>query len=157
MMPGRRPTKVELGKMKIMHDLGVTPTAIAAKMGKSHHTIQKYLKSDVFTDPTIKAIVEKIRDTELNDLYLLGAKGRQRLHELLDSKEKVQMIPTIALVDRTFQQRRLLEGKSTANLGIKTQLVLRCEAEDQAQQDKKSPQGDESNGQEGEDTNEVGS
>ncbi len=156
-MPGRRPTKKELAKMKVMHDLGVTPTAIAGKLGKSHHTIIKYLQSDVFTDPTIKEIVEKIRDTELNDLYLLGAKGRQRLHELLDSEEKVQMIPTIALVDRTFQQRRLLEGRSTVNLGIKTQLVLRCEAEDQPPQDKKSPQGDEGNGQEGKDLNEEGS
>ncbi len=110
--------------MKVMSELGVSPTAIAGKMGKSHHTIQKYLKSDVFTDPTIKAIVEKIRDTELNDLYLLGAKGRQRLHELLDSEKEVQMIPTIALVDRTFQQRRLLEGRSTVNLGLKMQLVF---------------------------------
>jgi len=147
---GRKPNKKELAKMKVMHDLGVTPTAIAAKMGKSHHTIQKYLNSVVFTDPTIKAIVEKIRETELNDLYLLGAKGRQRLHELLDSEEKVQMIPTIALVDRTFQQRRLLEGRSNVNIGLHTQLVLRCEAEDRPQQDKKSPQGDKGNGQEGE-------
>ena len=143
--------------MKVMSELGMSSTAIAGKLGKSHHTIIKYLQSDVFTDPTIKEIVEKIRDTGLNDLYLLGAKGRQRLHELLDSEEKVQMIPTIALVDRTFQQRRLLEGRSTVNLGLKMQLVLAAEAEDQAQQDKKSPQGDESNGQEGKDPNEGGS
>ncbi len=143
--------------MKVMSELGVSPTAIAGKLGKSHHTIIKYLQSDVFTDPTIKEIVEKIRDTELNDLYLLGAKGRQRLHELLDSEEKVQMIPTIALVDRTFQQRRLLEGRSNVNIGLHTQLVLRCEAEDRPQQDKKSPQGDEGNGQEGKDLNEEGS
>ncbi len=156
-MPGRKPTKKDLAKMKVMSELGVSPTAIAEKLGKSHHTIIKYLQSDVFTDPTIKAIVEKIRDTELNDLYLLGAKGRQRLHELLDSEDKVQMIPTVALVDRTFQQRRLLEGRSTVNLGLKMQLVLAAEAEDQAQQDKKTPQGDESNGQEGKDLNEEGS
>jgi len=110
--------------MKVMSELGVSPTAIAGKLGKSHHTIIKYLQSDVFTDPTIKEIVEKIRETELNDLYLLGAKGRQRLHELLDSEKEVQMIPTIALVDRTFQQRRLLEGRSTVNLGLKTQLIM---------------------------------
>ncbi len=145
-MPGRRPNKKELARMKVMYDLGVTPSTIAGKLGKSHHTIIKYLQSDVFTDPTIKEIVEKIRETELNDLYLLGAKGRQRLHELLDSEKEVQMIPTIALVDRTFQQRRLLEGRSNVNIGLHTQLVLRCEAEDQPQQDKKSPQGDKSGG-----------
>ena len=156
-MPGKKPNKKDLAKMRVMSELGMSSTAIAGKLGKSHHTIIKYLQSDVFTDPTIKEIVEKIRDTELNDLYLLGAKGRQRLHELLDSEEKVQMIPTIALVDRTFQQRRLLEGRSTVNLGLKMQLVLAAEAEDQAQQDKKSPQGDEGNGQEGKDLNEEGS
>ena len=129
--------------MKVMSELGISPTAIAAKMGKSHHTIQKYLLSDVFTDPTITALVEKIRDTELNDLYLLGAKGRQRLHELLDSEKEVQMIPTIALVDRTFQQRRLLEGRSTVNVGLKTQLIMAAHKQD------KLP-GDKGNGQESE-------
>ncbi len=148
-MPGKKPNKKELARMKVMSELGVTPTAIAAKMGKSHHTIQKYLQSDVFTDPTIKEIVEKIRETELNDLYLLGAKGRQRLHELLD-EEKVQMIPTIALVDRTFQQKRLIEGRSTMNVGLKTQLIMASHKQDK-------PQGDKGNGQEGEDTNEEGS
>ena len=34
------------------------------------------------------------------------------------------MISTIALVDRTFQQRRLLEGRSTVNVGLKTQLIM---------------------------------
>lgn len=135
--------------MKVMHDLGVTPTAIAEKLGRSHHTVIKYLQSDVYTDPSIGEIIERIKEKETEDLYLLGAKGRQRLHELLD-EGKSQMIPTIALVDRTFQQRRLLEGKSTVNLGLKTQLVLAAEREDQPRRDKKSPQGDESNGQEGE-------
>ena len=33
------------------------------------------------------------------------------------------MIETIALVDRVFQQRRLLEGKSTENIGSITRLI----------------------------------
>ncbi|MEE9550157.1 MAG: hypothetical protein V3W08_07140 [Candidatus Binatia bacterium] len=37
------------------------------------------------------------------------------------------MIPTIALIDRTFQKRRLLEGKTTVNIGLKTQLVEAAE------------------------------
>ncbi len=108
--------------MKIMSELGVSPTAIAEKMGRSHHTVIKYLQSDVYTDPSIGEIIERIKEKETQDLWLLGAKGRQRLHELLD-EGKAQMIPTIALVDRTFQQRRLLEGKSTINLSLKSQLV----------------------------------
>ena len=121
-MPGKRPTKNELAKMKVMSDVGLTPTTIAGKLGKSHHTVIKYLQSDVYTDPSIGEIVERIKEKETQDLWLLGAKGRQRLHELLD-EGKAQMIPTIALVDRAFQQRRLLEGKSTINLGFKTTLI----------------------------------
>ncbi len=108
--------------MKVMSELGVSPTAIAEKMGRSHHTVIKYLQSDVYTDPSIGEIIERIKEKETQDLYVLGAKGRQRLHELLD-EGKSQMIPTIALVDRTFQQRRLLEGKSNVNISLKTQLV----------------------------------
>ena len=121
-MPGKRPTRLELAKMKVMSDVGLTPTTIAGKLGKSHHTVIKYLQSDVYTDPSIGEIVERIKEKETQDLWLLGAKGRQRLHELLD-EGKSQMIPTIALVDRAFQQRRLLEGKSTINLSLKSQLV----------------------------------
>jgi hypothetical protein len=72
-------------------------------------------------------VVETIRTRELSDLYLLGAKGRQRLHELLDKGDS-QMIPTIALVDRTFQQRRLLEGGSTANIGFFAKLIIEADA-----------------------------
>ncbi len=121
-MPGKRPTKNELAKMKVMSDVGLTPTTIAGKLGKSHHTVIKYLQSDVYTDPSIGKMIERIKEKETQDLYVLGAKGRQRLHELLD-EGKAQMIPTIALVDRTFQQRRLLEGKSNVNISLKTQLV----------------------------------
>jgi hypothetical protein len=37
------------------------------------------------------------------------------------------MIPTIALVDRVFQQRRLLEGQSTANIATLTALIVNAE------------------------------
>ena len=108
--------------MKVMSDLGHSPSAIAENLGRSHHTVIKYLNSDVYSDPTIGIIIEKIRETEINDLYLLGAKGRQRLHELVDSGNS-KMIETIALVDRVFQQRRLLEGKSTENIHSISRLI----------------------------------
>lgn len=111
-MPGTKPDKKELAKFKVMSELGLSPHAIGAKIGRSKRTVAKYLKSDVYLDPSIAEIVEKIKEKELNDLYLLGAKGRARLHELLDEGDS-QMIPTIALVDRMFQQRRLLEGSAT--------------------------------------------
>src|SRR5262247_4612883 len=101
-MPGRRPNKKELAKMKVMSDLGLSATAIAEKLGRSHNTVIKYLDSDVYNDPAISVIAEKIKENEINDLYLLGAKGRKRL---------------------MFQQRRLLEGKSTENIGSITRLI----------------------------------
>ena len=127
-MPGRKPTKKELAKMKVMNESGISPTAIANQMGKGHGTIIKYLNSEVYNDPSIKKLVTKIRENETNDLYILGAKGRSRLHEMLDDGKKLQMIPTIALVDRTFQQRRLLEGKSTSNVNTITHLLEQNEA-----------------------------
>src|SRR5215510_373094 len=127
-MPGRRPNKKELAKMKVMSDLGLSPTAIAEKLGRSHNTVIKYLDSDVYNDPTISEIVEKIKENEINDLYLLGAKGRKRLHELVDKGDS-KMIETIALVDRVCQQRRLLEGKSTENILSITRLIQQSHEE----------------------------
>ena len=126
-MPGKKPNKKELAQMRVMHDLGVSPTAISEKMGRSHNTVLKYLSSEVYYDPAIAEMVEKIKQKELEDLYLLGAKGRQRLHELIERGDS-QMIPTIALVDRVFQQRRLLEGQSTQNIATLSKLVDEAQA-----------------------------
>jgi len=107
-----------------MADLGVTPNAIGKQVGRDPKTVRSYLQSPVYeTDPDLQAMIEQIKAHELKDLYLLGAKGRKRLHDLLDGG-KTKMIETIALVDRTFQQRRLLEGGSTANIGLLTKLVI---------------------------------
>ncbi len=135
-MPGTRPTKKQLAEMKVANELGVTPTAIARQMGKSHHTVIKYLQSEVYNDPGITKLVDKIRENETNDLYVLGAKGRARLHEMLDDGEKLQMIPTIALVDRVFQQRRLLEGKSSANILSLTAIITAAHKPDKDPQEK---------------------
>src|SRR5262247_2173159 len=143
-MPGRRPNKKELAQMKVMSDLGHSPTAIAEKLGRSHNTVIKYLDSDVYNDPTISGIVEKLKENEINDLYLLGAKGRKRLHELVDRGDS-KMIETIALVDRVFQQRRLLEGKSTENIGSITRLINESHEESirEARERTKKRQGEE--------------
>src|SRR5262245_23806181 len=105
-MPGRKPNKKELAKMKVMSDLGLSATAIAEKLRRYHHTVIKYLNSDVYTDPTIGGIVEKIKENEIKDLYVLGAKARKNLHTLLD-EGKMKAIENIAAMDRAFQQRRL--------------------------------------------------
>ena len=52
---------------------------------------------------------------QADDLVILRAKALARLHEKLD-KDKLNPIALIASQDRTFQQSRLLEGKSTFNV-----------------------------------------
>lgn len=120
-MSGRKPDKRELARMKVLSELGQSPTAIARSLGRSHHTVIKYLNSEVYNDPTIQKIIEQIKAKELQDLTLLGAKARKRLHEHLDRGD-APMIPVIAAMDRCFQQRRLLEGESTANISIYARL-----------------------------------
>ncbi|MBZ0156274.1 MAG: hypothetical protein K8I29_08720 [Alphaproteobacteria bacterium] len=110
-----KPTKKELARMKVLSDMGHSPTAIAKKIGMSNHTVSKYLSMDLFSDPEIKSFMQVIRDREIDDLCLLGGKARARLHEMLD-EGKTKPIETVAIMDRTFQQRRLLEGQSTANI-----------------------------------------
>ena len=114
-----KPTKKELAHIKALSDLGHTPTAVAKKVGRSHHTVIKYLNSEVYNDPEIEAMVSRIKEKEIADLCLLGAKARKRLHELMDAGTS-KVIETVALMDRAFQQRRLLEGASTQNIAIHT-------------------------------------
>lgn len=110
-----KPTKTELARFKAMSDLGLTPNAIGKRSGRDPKTVRKYLQSEVYNDPEIMRMVEIIKEKEVTDLYLLGAKARNRLHELMD-EGKTKTIETVALMDRSFQQRRLLEGQSTENI-----------------------------------------
>jgi hypothetical protein len=118
-----RPNKKEVARFKAMSDLGLSANAIGSKTQRDPKTVRSYLKSSAYQDDAeVRDMVELIKDRELDDLYLLGAKGRKRLHQLLDEGQ-TKMIETIALVDRTFQQRRLLEGGTTANLGVITKIL----------------------------------
>ena len=119
----RPPTKKELARFKAMADLGVSPHAIGKHTERDPKTVRKWLRSEVYqTDEGLQELVELVKERELNDLYLLGAKARQRLHELLDSG-KTKVIETTAVMDRTFQQRRLLEGSSTAHVGLMALII----------------------------------
>ena len=110
-----KPTKKELAQFKVMNDMGLTPNAIAVRTERDPKTVRKYLQSEVYLDPDIMKMVDVIKEKEVGDLYLIGAKARKRLHELLD-EGNMKAIETVATMDRSFQQRRLLEGKSTENL-----------------------------------------
>lgn len=116
------PTKKELARFKVMNDLGLTPNAIAKRTGRDPKTIRKYLISDAYADPDIGRMVDAIKEKEVADLYLLGAKARSRLHEHLDGGQ-TKVIETVALMDRAFQQRRLLEGQSTENIAMVRRMI----------------------------------
>lgn len=109
------PTKRELAQFKVLSDLGMTPNAIAVRTERDPKTVRYYLKSEVYNDPDISNMIELIKSREINDLYLLGAKARNRLHDLLD-EGNTKVIETVAIQDRSFQQRRLLENQSTENI-----------------------------------------
>jgi hypothetical protein len=130
---GRRPDKKELARIKAMTDFGIRPTPIAKKIGRSHHMVIKYLNlPEIFEDSEVKELVETIKKKELDDLYLIGAKARKRLHEILDN-EKPKPIEATAIMDRSFQQRRLLEGQSTQNIAYADIIRAKDRLEDEEQ------------------------
>jgi len=105
-------SKPELARWKAMEQLGLTPHAIGKRTGRDGKTVRKWLASDVYqVDTNLQHMVDLIKEKEMADLYLLGAEARKRLHELLDEGQ-TKVIETVALMDRSFQQRRLLEGKT---------------------------------------------
>jgi len=108
--------------MIVLKDLGNSPTAIGEKLNRSHNTISKYLDSDVYKDPKIGKLVDVIKEKEVEDLYLLGGKARNNIHKLLD-EGKMKAIENIACMDRVFQQRQLLTGKSTQNIYQLTTII----------------------------------
>ena len=115
------PDKKELAKYRAFSDLGLKPTQIAKRLNRSHHTVIKYLNSDVYNDPVVKEMVRKIRECEITKNTLLTHKADLVLDKFLENQlivepSKIQAIPVIAVKDRAFQQNRLLQGFSTQNI-----------------------------------------
>ncbi len=117
-MPNRKnaPTKPELAQFKALADMGHSQYAISKLTGRDRKTIRKYLlRSDLYQDSEVQEMIEAIKAEELADLTTLNVKARLRLHDRLD-EDKMKNIELVALMDRSFQQRRLLEGNSTENI-----------------------------------------
>lgn len=118
---GKPLSKKEQANIKALSELDTSNYAIAKRTGISPNTIKKYLEdAEAYADPEMQARIEKIKEREILDLTVLNVQAKQRLHELAD---KMNPIEAIALMDRTFQQRRLLEGKSTANIASLTKII----------------------------------
>lgn len=118
---GKRLSKTEQANIVALRELGTSKYAIAKRTGCSPETINKYLEqAEAYSDPEMAAKIEKIKEKEILDLTILNVEAKQRLHQLAPTMNSIE---AIALMDRTFQQRRLLEGKSTANIATLTKII----------------------------------
>lgn len=118
---GRAISTKEKAEIKALSELGESNYAIEKRTGISHNTVDKYLKDqDAYNDPHMQAKVTQIKEREILDLTVLNVAAKARLHEIAP---RMNPIEAIALMDRTFQQLRLLEGKSTQNVNTLTRIV----------------------------------
>lgn len=110
---GKKPSKREVAQINALDQLGMGTYEIGEIMGRSPHTIRKYCESPIFTDPKFQELVEEYKTKELLDLTAMNISARARIHDLIPTMTPIEAIATM---DKSFQQRRLLEGKSTENI-----------------------------------------
>lgn len=118
---GKKLNRREKAEVKALEQLGNTPYAIEKRTGIDHHTVAAYLRDqEAYNDPKMKDLIAEIVEKEIFDLTVLTVKARQRLHQLAP---RMNPIEAIALMDRTFNQRRLIEGKSTQNIATLAKII----------------------------------
>jgi len=113
--------------MVAMHDLGMGTYEIGAAMARAPGTIRKYITSPMFTDPKFQQLIEDYKEKELLDLTTLNIESRARLHDLVPTMTPIE---AIALMDKSFGQRRLLEGKSTENIFSLRKIITEAHSEE---------------------------
>jgi uncharacterized protein YerC len=118
---GKKLSTKEQAEIKALSDLNHSTYAIEKRTGISHNTISKYLaNAEAYSDPAMKDKVALIKEKEILDLTVLNVAAKARLHELAP---RMNPIEAIALMDRSFQQLRLIEGKSTSNINTLTRII----------------------------------
>ena len=118
---GKKLSKHEVAEVIALRDMGSSKNAIANRLGMSANTVDKYLESrEAYTDPKMEQKIAAIKEKEIWDLTVLNVRAKDRLHDLAATMNPIE---SIALMDRTFQQLRLLEGKSTANVATLTKII----------------------------------
>lgn len=110
---GKRLTKREVAQIHALKQLDKSDYEVGLIMGRSPHTVKAYMQSELFTDPKFISMVEEYKQKELIDLTAINIASRARIHELIPEMSPIE---AVAVMDRSFQQRRLLEGKSTENV-----------------------------------------
>lgn len=121
-MPREKPKKSELARFRVLQELGHTPNAIGNITGRDPKTVRKWLQSEVYQDPELQKLIDIIKNKEVEQLTLITGKARavleQYLNDVLMGNKEPNPISVTAIMDRAFQQVRILEGKSTANISI---------------------------------------
>ena len=118
---GQRLSKKETAEMFALVDMGTKKKEIERRTGISPNTINRYLANrEAYADPDMEQKIARIKEKEIFDLTVLNVRAKDRLHDLAD---RMNPIEAIALMDRSFQQIRLLEGKSTANISTMTKII----------------------------------
>jgi hypothetical protein len=118
---GKKLNKREIAEIKALKELGNSNYAIEKRTGITHGTIATYLANqEAYNNPKIKELVARVKENEISDLVVLNLKAKDRLHKIIPS---ANVIEALAVMDRSFQQTRLLEGKSTQNIASLTQIV----------------------------------
>ena len=110
-----RPKLSEIAAAKALVSTGMSATAVGEALGRDHKTIQRWLASSAVSTPEIEELVQNIKGREMIHLRLLIDKALNHLHVLLD-QGGMRAIETMAVADRCFNMRRLLEGSSTHNI-----------------------------------------
>lgn len=97
--------------IKAMSEAGSSSQEIADTVGVDQHTVLAILKQPICTD---QALITALQERELNDLTVLGGIARQNIVKKI-IKGGGNITENVIVMDRTFQQRRLLAGQSTSN------------------------------------------
>jgi hypothetical protein len=118
-----RPTKKDQAKIKVLHDGGMSFNATGNATGFDPKTCQSVLARTDFNTPEMKDLIDKLKAREESELRLIGGKARaildQYLNSVLRGDKSPNPVAIVCIQDRSFQQRRLLEGQSTENIGVK--------------------------------------
>lgn len=80
-------------------------------MEVQEHTVAAILKQAVITD---QALIDAVQEGEFSELVALGGIARRNvINKILSGGGNIT--ENVIVMDRTFQQRRLLAGQSTSN------------------------------------------
>lgn len=104
------PTKEEIAAMKVLEEAGYSMRAISRSLNRNFKTVKLYLHDhiELYEDPEIKKLIDKLREIEYDDLETLNFKAKRALHERFDKGVPPTIIEATAVMDRTWQQKEAL-------------------------------------------------